>query len=318
MSGLACLILSNKKIDSVEQYYREVLRKLMRLYKKTPRSVIYFLAGSLPGSALLHIRQLSLFGMICRLKNSILHHHALNFFSFTTVCRRSWFDQIRRWCLMYGLPHPSSLLSLPPDRLAYKKLIKSKVTDYWEQVLRAESESLKSLAFFNTNFLSLSSISPLLCSAGHSPFEVVKALVQMWMVSGRYGCGSLLRHWSNQNDGLCQLSPNCNNLENVSHILQRCVALSPTRQKLLQFTRRYCLKLPRDLQDLILMNFELSNPRLCNFLLESYSQPEVIHLAQELGNDVYHHCLHISCTWVYALHRERLKFLGTWRRPPHI
>ena len=35
-------------------------------YFKTPRTVVYFLAGSLPGSALLPSRQLSLFGMIAR------------------------------------------------------------------------------------------------------------------------------------------------------------------------------------------------------------------------------------------------------------
>ena len=56
MSGLASLVLSDKELDSIESYYREVLRKLLRLHQKTPRTVIYFLAGSIPGNALLHQR----------------------------------------------------------------------------------------------------------------------------------------------------------------------------------------------------------------------------------------------------------------------
>ena len=55
MSGLAFLVLSDKELDSIESSYCEVLKKLLRLHLKTPRKVIYFLAGSFPGNALLGI-----------------------------------------------------------------------------------------------------------------------------------------------------------------------------------------------------------------------------------------------------------------------
>ena len=62
----------------LDQHYCETLRQILRLERKTPQCVIYFLAGSLPGSALLHIRQLGLFGMITRLSGNVLNLHARN------------------------------------------------------------------------------------------------------------------------------------------------------------------------------------------------------------------------------------------------
>ena len=78
LSGLGTLVLSSKEVNLIEQHYRETLRQLLRLHKNSPRCVVYFLAGSIPGSAL---RQLNLFGMISRLiKTNLLHKHALAYF----------------------------------------------------------------------------------------------------------------------------------------------------------------------------------------------------------------------------------------------
>ena len=68
LSGITTLVLTKNDFDMVENHYQDTIRNLLRLHQKTPRCVIFFLAGSLPASALIHIRQLSLFGMICRLK----------------------------------------------------------------------------------------------------------------------------------------------------------------------------------------------------------------------------------------------------------
>ena len=194
-SGLGALILTGKETESIENHYRESLRQLLRLHKGTPRCVIYFLAGSLPGVALLHLRQLSLFGMITRLSDNILHKHALNIFSFNTMVKKSWFLQIRQLSLLYDLPHPSTLLEHPRSKLSYKKLTKSRVISYWECKLREEACVLKSIPFFRCSFMSLAKIHPLLSTAGHSSNNVAKSLVQSVMLSGRYRCGALIRHW---------------------------------------------------------------------------------------------------------------------------
>ena len=290
------------------------MRKLLRLHPKTPRTVIYFLAGSIPGNALLHQRQLGLFGMIVRLRNdNVLHQHAKNIFTAATISKGSWFHQIRKWCLMYNLPHPSVILASLPDKISWKKLVKSKVLDYWETILRNEASQLRSLNFFKPEYMNISNVHPMFYFAGHSPINIAKASIQAVMLSGRYRCGSLTRYWDKNNDGICKASGECRVIEDLQHIITHCIALRDTRSKLLVFTRQYCVKLPLMLQKVIEEFCHPSNPEFCSFLLDCSSFQKVICLTQILGKDVLYHLFHISRTWLYALHRQRPKLLGIWR-----
>ena len=241
LSGIGSLVLSHKEENLIDQHHKEILTGLQRLHPRTPRSVIYFLAGSLPGIALIHLKQLSLFGMICRLPNSILHKHAINIFSSQTISPHSWFHQIRDHCLAYGLPHPLKLLTSPLKKDRFKKMIKSRVIDYWEKTLRAEAEPLLSLTYLKPSFMSLTKTHPLWSTAGCSPSKVAMATIQARMVSGRYRTEYLCRHWSSNKTGVCLLSEQCKtSIEDLPHILCLCPALQHTREKLVSYTLSYC------------------------------------------------------------------------------
>ena len=67
LSGLASLVLNNSELGAVLRHHRITLCRLQKLSKTTPDSVVYFLAGSLPSTALIHLRQLGLLGMLARL-----------------------------------------------------------------------------------------------------------------------------------------------------------------------------------------------------------------------------------------------------------
>ena len=66
-------------------------------------SVVYFLTGSLPASALLHIRQLGLFCMISRLPDNILHRIAKHVLITARDNSKSWFIHIKSLCQQYNL-----------------------------------------------------------------------------------------------------------------------------------------------------------------------------------------------------------------------
>ena len=86
---------------------------------------------------------------------------------------------------------------------------------------------LSSLEHFRPSYMSLSTPHPLWTSA-HSPYEVQKAVIQAWMISGRYCTDKLARHWSSRNpSGLCLL-PGCDGLHvgSLEHILLHCQALA--------------------------------------------------------------------------------------------
>ena len=85
-------------------------------------------------------------------------------------------------------------------------MIKKKILDYWEKKLRSDALNLPSLKYFHPHYYSLSSPHPLWTTAGSSPYEVKKAVVQARMLSGRYRTEMLRRHWSENKEGHCLFS----------------------------------------------------------------------------------------------------------------
>ena len=131
LSGLPTLILSSSEIKLIDYKIKTTSQRLQKLQDKTPASVVYFLGGHLPGAALLHHRQLTVFGMVTRLKDSPLHQIAVWILTSSKFSTSSWFFKIRELILMYGLPSPFSLLFSPPTKSNFKRMIKSKIVDFW-------------------------------------------------------------------------------------------------------------------------------------------------------------------------------------------
>ena len=154
----------------IDEQYKRTLQNILKLPVNSPSVLVYFVSGSLPGSAILHLKQLTLFGMISPL-NIHAHHVLLT----PTSSPQSWFLQIREILLQYQLPHPLVLLANPPTKESFKKLVKAKVTDYWESKLRSEASFLPSLHFLRPQYMSLFSPHQLLTTAGSKPYEVAKA-----------------------------------------------------------------------------------------------------------------------------------------------
>ena len=145
----------------------------------------------------------------------------------------SWFFKIRELCYKYNLPHPLTLLDKPQNKSAFKTLIKTNIQQYWQNFLRERVKTLPSLRYFNPHFMSLSQPHPIL-STTPNPYEVNKMTVQLRMLSGRYRVGSLTRHFSEENSGICELCGT--ELENLPHLLvPRCPQLLDRRQTLLDF-----------------------------------------------------------------------------------
>ena len=83
LSGVASLVLSQAELNIIDGHYLKTLQMLLRLHDRTPRSIVYYLAGSLPAKAFIHQRQMSLFAMVCHVAQHVLLHSKVN--------KRSWF-----------------------------------------------------------------------------------------------------------------------------------------------------------------------------------------------------------------------------------
>ena len=311
LSGLSSLVMTKSEIEIASSHYKKTLTRLMKLHDRTPQSVIFFLAGSLPFLALLHLRQLSLFNMICHLPGNILNSLATNTLIEARPSSKSWFQGVRDLLVQYELPNALHLLETPMANLKFKKLCKLKVMEYWHQKLLQES-LLLSLKYLQASHLSLSKPHPIWTSLDGNPYQAKAARIQALLLSGRYRTERLSRFWSSNKDGFCLLST-CNGsqlYEDIEHFILRCSALTEVRRRLIRFTEDYVVDKPvlKPLCDAYLLP---DNTALCmQFLLDCSVLPMVISAVQLYGQIVHFHLFRITRTWCRSLHVARLKLLG--------
>ena len=307
LSGLSSLVFSGSELSTIDQHFKSTYQNLQKLHSKTPRSVVFFLGGSLPAQALIHLRMLTLFGMVARLPGDPLHIHARNALISAKTSSRSWFCQLRNICLLYNLPHPLSVLDLPPSKDDYKKQITAHIISYWEDRLRGEATLLPSLRYFKPEFMSLKTPHLLWKTAGSNPYEVAKAVQQARFLSGRYRGGYLEKHWTQNKEGICL---NCHESSETSeHILIFCKAYEETKKKL------YSLWLSTNIPvvyQLVLDALSSDTEYLMQFILDCSALPKVIRAAQDHGPHIYNELFYLTRTWCFAIHRQRMKGLGRW------
>ena len=108
LSGLAALVLSRSDVSLLSGPFKKHVERILKLHDLTPESVIWFLAGCLPLEGHLHLRQMSLFGMLSRLRDggNPLAAHARYIFSLPKIPPKSWFKQVCDTFEKYALPHP--------------------------------------------------------------------------------------------------------------------------------------------------------------------------------------------------------------------
>jgi hypothetical protein len=311
MSGLASLLLSDTEISCIDQQFKRTLQNILKLSVNSPPSLVHFIAGSLPGTAILHLKYLTLFGMVCRLQNNPINLYAKHILQ-SAAALTSWFGMVRNILRQYQLPHPLVLLQNPPTKEVFKNLVKSKVVDFWEIKLRSEASVLLSLPYFQPHYMSLRSTHKLLTTAGPKSYEVSKARIQLLFLSSQYPSANFSRHWSQDNPlGICSF-PVCQEnaiVESSEHILLFCPAYNTTRQSLLNL----CLKTENQHSHQLVTSFLFSGPtKTMQFLLYCSAIPEVISTAQHWDDSVYKDLFYLSRTWCFAVHRERMKRLCKW------
>ena len=109
--------------------------------------------------------------------NNPLHSHICHVLITARGSSISWYYHIRNLCKQYGLPHPLTFLESPLKKYQYKKLLRSKIIDYWEQKLRGEASLLSSLEYFRPDFMSLTHSHPIWWTGGSNPCEITKAVI---------------------------------------------------------------------------------------------------------------------------------------------
>ena len=314
-SGLASLFLSKPEVSIIDGHYQRTVLYLQKLHDRTPRCVVFLLGGCLPGEAILHQKQLTLFLMICHLPTDPLYLHAKQVLLSAPVSAKSWFQQIRKICLQYGLEHPLTLLDSPPPKAIFKRLVKELVTTYWENVLRDEAANLPSLHYFVAENWSLRSPHPIWSTAGSNSYECRKTSVLAKMISGRFRTEYLTRHWSSNKQGFCLADTCVEVVGDLEHLLIHCPALSAVRVRLWNMFFSHSVKFPSFYNFLLCLEKSEPNVQL-QFFLDPTAFPDIAELWELLGQPFINHLYYLTRTYAYYLYRQKQILLGIWSKKP--
>ena len=307
-SGIACLYLSPSEVKIIDSHYQRTIQSIQKLHQGTPRAFTFLMAGCLPGEAIVHMKQLTLFLMICHLPEDILHLHGKYVLATGQPPKKSWFSQILVLCEKYQLPHPHLLLEHPLSKDPFKKHVKQAVTKFWEDVLQQEALELLSLKMFHALSRSLSQPDYIWVTAGNNSFEVRKSCILARMMSGRYRTDYFARLWTSNKKGLC-LIPGCaDKIGDLQHLLIECSALSDTRTTIIEILiKKAIMLLP--LHSLLKMIFHSQSELQCCFILDPFSFHEVRFLCNLYGQTITKFICYFVRTFAYTIHIERKKFL---------
>ena len=306
LSGLASLVLSKRELGLLDAHHKSTIQRLLKLPSSTPRAAIFFLAGTLPASALIHQRQFGLLGMIARLGPShLLHQHGLH--TLLHSCKGSWFLQTRALASMYGLPDPAASLLSPQTKPAWKRAVKAAVLSYWRTKLSSEATLLPSLKYLMFPSLHLLHPHPIISSCGPSSYHTRAAITQVTMLAGQYSSCWHRRHWT-QSDGSCQI-PGCHGPPgNLPHILTgACPPLLPTvRQSTNTWLAAAASYPPLSTP---LLSLLLGSPgAMVQALLNPSTDPILLPMLQDhpnLAPTVYK----LARLWIWHIHKARITLL---------
>ena len=279
----------------------------------TPQCFVYLLVGCIPGEAVLHQRQLTLFMQICHLPQDPLHTHARHVLLCARPSHRSWFQQIYQLCILYELDHPLQMLASPPTKLSFKSLLKQKITAHWEHKLKDEASRLPSLHYFLASRCSLTYPHSIWRAASHSSFENRKASLLARMMSGRFRSEYLTRHWSANKQGFCQLETCTETRGDLEHLLVHCPGLATIRERLWKMFYERSVMFPAFLE--FILKLEKSPPEyFMQFLLDPEAFPEVVEMWELFGPQFMEHVYYLTRTYTYYVYREKQIILGVWIR----
>ena len=139
-------------------------------------------------------------------------------------------------------------------------------------------------------------------------YQVNKCVIVGRMLSGRFRCGSLLRHFYPHISGLCELCGE--ELEDIPHILlPRCPQLSDRADILMRFGNEKLSENKTALKIFVNIMHGKDDNNKVQMLLDPAAIPEIITATQK-DETVLQLLQVVTTTWCYSINRTRTKLLG--------
>ena len=228
LAGLDGAIISEKDVIKLEMYHRKLLRIIQGLPENTASCAVYLMAGTIPLRGLLHMRIMSLFGNISRLKTDTpLYRLALRQSSLASSRPNSWFTQLHLLGRTYRIDTHGALAQ-PWEKEPWKAHCKALITSHWHKTLLQDYHERKTLKHIELSPTpELRHPHPMWFAARMDPYLAPATAVRAKAMVGRLSLS--YAPWKQDTIcPLCETEP-----ETMTHFIARCPSLNLIRTPLL-------------------------------------------------------------------------------------
>ena len=233
--GLDTIVLPQYLIDKLESSHRKYLRAFQSLPDYVCSAIIYLLIGTLPLEGEIHLRKLALLGSIIRSENETMTGLCTRQLSVKKYKSNSWFIEMEKLLIQYGLPNLNYMLKTNLSKSRYKAMTHKAVHRFWTNQLRATCLEKSTTSFCDTPKLSTRKGHILWQIGSKSLRSTKRAITKARIVTGTFLLQSNFAKFSEKTKTrvsdtctLCTGEP-----EDMYHFLYRCSALDSVRQSFL-------------------------------------------------------------------------------------
>ena len=146
----------------------------------------------------------------------------------------SWFSKISLLLYKYGLPSAFDLLNIKPDKLPWKRTVKTAIYTYWENKLSKSLVAKSTLAYFTGNTCILGEPHIIWSSTALHPRDIRRATLKAKLLSGTYTLQSNYAKWDKSGRTTSKCLMCAHEVDDVVHFLLTCSKLESIRKPLIQ------------------------------------------------------------------------------------
>ena len=305
LSGLHVLPIRPTNISPMSVFQNKIFRGFLKLSKSSPVNSLYFLLGQLPVEAQLHINIFTIFHNIWNNPETTIFQLVSYILKMCATSSTTWCNHLLILAARYGLPSPLKLLEEEPPwtKSAWTCLVKTNITVYFENKMRAESLTNSKMSLLNVQLLSLSGPPhPALLNI-HTTQDVKRLRPHLKFLTGDYPHGVTLSHNQSNISSACKLCDNA--VDSTEHVLSVCRATADCRQRIYPELMNIVARVQPTSQLLV----QHTSEQLTQFITDctSINLPNSIRIpAHNPGiSDIFR----VARDWCYALHNERSRLL---------
>jgi hypothetical protein len=230
-SGLSSFALRSSQLEPLSLFQRKTLKSILKLSITAPTPAIHFLTGELPIEGKIHRDIFSLFYGVWSNPDTKIHQIVKYLLGNNCENSRTWSAHLRQLSSRYDLEDPLVCLGKdPPSKSFYKELVATKITAYYEDLMRKSAAGNSLMKYLNVSTIGLRGRHHPALSSMITTQDVKLSRPHLKLLAGNYLTYKIKADQSGGSP-LCRICTSGHE-ETVSHVISSCQAMAVERDRI--------------------------------------------------------------------------------------